>query len=203
MLELQKPYRTYNLAKFKSASTNELSEEYAVLKKRLISGELDPDSFRKILIQADQNTNDRAASEDNYLLLKDPEIKIYLTNSEFEDGYYILLSFTAFHCAQRIAIKGEDLDLAKKLFVEALSLKQKVSFYSEEDLAYLKATIAYLSGSVESVERLKLKINPDGPMKVNIGVLDRLIDGLRKYSKPNYRRDYFGIQENIDATLTN
>lgn len=182
---------------FKSTSTNELSEEYTVLKKRLISGELDPTKFREILLQADQSTADRAASEDNYLLLKDPEIESFFNTSEFRDAYYLTLGFTILHCAQRAAMREEGLDTIRKLFTESLSQKQKSSTSTEEDMAYLKATIAYLSGNVERVEELKLKIDPNGPMKVNIEVLNRLIDGLKKYGQPNYKRDYFGIQKNI------
>jgi|GEM_PF-6050706 hypothetical protein len=174
----------------------QLPENYIMLKNRLLAGDLDPVDFRNILIQADQNTNDREASEDNYLLLKDPQVEHFLTNTEFRDGYFLLLSFTTLHCAQRLAMQEEGSTLAQKMFIEALSLKQKVSNPTEEDTAYLKATIAYFSGDTKRMEILKLKIDPNGTMKINIKVLERLINGLKEYGKPNYKRDYFGIEEN-------
>jgi hypothetical protein len=86
--------------------TNNEAEQsrYNSLKEKLLTGQITVEAFRDQLVLWDQETSSREASEENLVLLNDPQIKEYIEqHTETRRGYFNLLSLTEFHVAQRLA----------------------------------------------------------------------------------------------------
>lgn len=167
------------------------------LKYKLLSGKIDPEDFRNILLEADQSTGDRASSQYTYYFLKEPIIEKYFAKGDFKTNYLLFLSFTSFHFAQYVSIDKRNQTMALELLKESLSQLQKIpeSEIDTDSILYHKATIAYFSQDLEEMEKLKSQMNPKGNLSVNISVVERLINGIKTYGNVDYSRDYLGIEK--------
>ena len=143
------------------------------------------------MLELDQSTSDRQYAIQNLVLLEDPEIVSYIEKQpiDIQKGYYQLLGFTELHVAQITLFEnGEDIQKPLEYLHKSLEHEYMANAFPE-NIAYKKATIAYLENNTELLEELIQK-NISGN---NLKIVTTMLQGLRERGYPDYKKDYFGM----------
>ncbi len=81
-----------------------VKNKYESLKEGLFNGSISLEEVRDKLMEWDQSTPSRDASDENLAFLRDSQIVEYVAqHPEAQEGYHNFLSFTEFHVGQRVA----------------------------------------------------------------------------------------------------
>lgn len=153
--------------------------KYDSLKKGLFNGSISLEEVRDKLMEWDQSTPSRDASDENLMFLHDPQIVDYIAqHPETKEGYHNFLSFTEFHVAQRIA--SSNPTEATEHFRKALESAQ-VDHWA----AYVEGSLLYMEGK-EIPEELIEKAESSR----NSQILRNFNAGLRERGAPSYMEDY-------------
>lgn len=167
-----------------SSSSEQEELVYKNLKEDLLNGHISLEEVRDKLIELDQKTNSRDASEMNLSFLRDPEVVQFLSKDpEAIAGYNRVLSFTEFHVAQRLALNNDQGSLSH--FQESLDSAQQDKS-NQSWCAYVKGTFLYVQGK-EIPEDLISQCEQTR----NAEILRNLNKGLKERERPLYKEDYF------------
>lgn len=166
--------------KIENISETNLENNLPLLKKKLLTKEIDFIRVRDILLFRDQKDPARDLCEENLQFLKNPEIEEFIEkNEEYLDTYDRFLSVTEFHVGQRLAIKNNPTAIDH--FEQALKLSKSESWSS-----YIKGTILYMKGleiPVELITGVK--------EEQNAKILQNFNKGLKNRGCQSYTDDYF------------
>lgn len=156
---------------------------YDSLKEGLFRGSISLEEIRDRLMEWDQATSSRDASDENLVFLYDPQIIEYVNqHPESREGYHGFLSFTEFHVAQRLA-SSNPMD-AIEHFRKALE-KAPVVQSDGSWVAYVEGSLLYMEGKkipeklIEKVESFR-----------NAQILRNFNKGLKERGAPSYMEDY-------------
>lgn len=157
-------------------------QEYDLLKQEILNGKVSLEEVRDKLIEFDQSSPSRDASESNLKFLLDRSIVDYVhEHPEVLDGYNRLLSFTEFHVAQRLSAV-EPIE-AIRHFEEAVRVAQKGG--DESWISYVQGSLLYMQNQ-EIPENIIAKVQ----IPRNAEILRNLNSGLRERGVPSYMEDY-------------
>ncbi|MFW5853398.1 MAG: hypothetical protein ACOCU8_02095 [Patescibacteria group bacterium] len=163
---------------------NESGNKYNSLKEKLFSDSISLEEVRDRLMEWDQATSARDASDENLVFLLDPQIVEYINqHPEAREWYHRFLSFTEFHVAQRLASNNQT-DKAIKHFRKALENAQ-INQLDEGWAAYVEGSLLYMEGK-EIPEELIEKAESSR----NAQILRNLNEGLKERGTPSYVEDY-------------
>lgn len=183
--------RTNNTNMQEKLRPKEDSSLYAKLKKELLNGEINFEDLIDKLLELDQSTLARSASEDNLKFLFSSEVTDYIQQrQELAEEYYHFVSFTEFHVAQIHAL--EDTYSATERFRNAFEAACMQSDKSWR--AYTEGTLLYMEGKVIPQELIDAVEEPE-----NVQILKNLNQGLVKRGHASYKQDYLGsADENMN-----
>lgn len=122
------------------------------------------------------------------------QLKDVYVGKRLEPDYYNAMSIEAFHMGQNDAMDKQTEFLVLRRFEASLRYAKKAqkswtqTDYAEGWVNYLKLTIAYLKGERRRVEELHERCG------YNAETAARLFNGLNKFGKPDYARDYAGVE---------
>lgn len=160
-----------------------LSPEYDALKKGMLDGSISLEKMRDKLLEFDQSTPGREASEQNLAFLRDPEVENFIAqHPEANERYHAFLSFTEFHVAQRHAKNEPEKAIAH--LRNALE-SAKVDTTEQGWMAYVWGTLLYMEGK-EIPGEIIAKSAETG----NDGILKNFNAGLKERGVPSYEEDY-------------
>lgn len=157
------------------------------VKVQFLGGEIDFETFIKHIRDLDQATLDRHAALKNMEVLTDPEVEVAALQGDEDQvlNYYLARSLAAFHVGQIQAIEHGDSEMALQYFQDALTASEYVGF--PEDIAYLRATIAFLEGDENGLRAIVEAQACDS----NQPVVERLLRAL-KAGQTSYADAYGG-----------
>jgi hypothetical protein len=157
--------------------------KYDTLKQKLFSGSISLEETKNLLMEWDQETYSRDASDENLKFLNDPKITEYINqNPEEKEGYHNFLSFTEFHVAQRLTSSNptEAIEHFKKALENA-----QMDQSDESWVAYIQGSILYLEGKEIPEELIK-----KAEQSTNAQILRNFNKGLKERGSPSYMDDY-------------
>ena len=163
----------------------EQKNKYNSLKEGLFNGEISFEEIRSKLMELDQSTPSRDASDNNLNFLRDPQIIEYIDqHPEEEQKYHGFLSFTEFHVAQRLAASNstEATDHFRKA-LESVNTDQLKNGWA----AYVESSLLYIEGK-EIPEELIAKA--EELSRKNAEILRNFNAGLKERGAPSYMEDY-------------
>lgn len=159
----------------------------------MLVGNVSPEQVRNKMFERDQATPDRGGADENLRLLERPDVKDYFEKNKnvpgMYEGYERVLSFAAFHVAQREAM-ANGRDSIKHLEASLEAAKRGAVPGYDSWIDYIKGTLAYMQGDIPLLEKCSQALPSTGEEKVNKHVLGKLLAGLRKNGLPDYGRDY-------------
>lgn len=156
--------------------------KYESLKEGLFTGSVSLEDVRDRLMEWDQSTSSRDASDKNLLFLRDPQIVAYIAqHPEAQEVYHAFLSFTEFHVAQRIV--SDNPTEAAAHFRKALE-SARMDQSDESWAAYVEGTLLYMEGK-EIPDDLIAKAESSR----NAQILKNFNTGLER-GTPSYIEDY-------------
>lgn len=157
--------------------------QYDSLKEGLFNGSVSLEEVRDKLMEWDQSTPSRDASDENLKFLRDPQVVQYISqHPEAQEGYHGFLSFTEFHVAQRIAASNptEAIEHFRKALESA-----RVDQSDDSWAAYVEGSLLYMEGK-EIPEDLIGKAESSR----NAQILRNFNAGLKERGAPSYMEDY-------------
>lgn len=182
MIKYKGPEVIQTMEKFPT-SNEDKKNKYDSLKGDLFNGSISLEEARDKLMEWDQLTSSRDASDENLVFLRDPQIVEYINqHPEAQDKYHGFLSFTEFHVAQRIASNNpvEAIEHFRKALESA-----KVDKSNDSWAAYVEGSLLYLEGK-EIPEELIRKVESSR----NAQILRNFNAGLKERGAPSYVEDY-------------
>ncbi|MDB5265277.1 MAG: hypothetical protein JWN64_848 [Parcubacteria group bacterium] len=152
------------------------------LSKTFAAGGISPDNFLDKVLELDQADRERKSSLLAAEILSQPEIVEAFQETQDRTKFYSIRSLTFFHKAQIRLSKGE-ADV-KDDFERALHDSLEVGPQNEDWANYIRATIAYLDGDLDSLRGLSEKIH------LNKSLVQNFVKGLEERGHPDYLADY-------------
>lgn len=157
--------------------------KYHILKSSFLNGNLSFEEVRNKLLDFDQETNEREASDDNLSFLKDPEIYNLVSKSEDDlNAYHGFLSLTEFHIGQRLAFQNSEEAIT---FLQNSLNSAETGKMDEGWISYIKGTLIYSTGK-EIPQDVIEKVDNE----TNKNILEKLNQGLKERGFPDYKLDY-------------
>lgn len=170
--------------KFPTNSEGE-KNKYDSLKEVLFDGSASLEETIDQLMEWDQSTLSRDASDGNLKFLHDPQIVEYISQyPEVHERYHGFLSFTEFHVAQRLAANNsaEATDHFRKA-LESARVDQ--SDTNSSWAAYVEGSLLYMQDK-EIPEELIAKVGSSR----NAQILRNFNAGLKERGTSSYMEDY-------------